>query len=168
MTNIVNNLLATKILFLLVTPFEKTNAFKTGVIDASGNILVPVEKRTQEQNQSYDMLDRIVFSLKRLLAKIPGGSSKLASLTAAYWLIKENLYSNRDITEDELLEVIYQINNGLHLVEEEIEIKLFLEDGEGGIANITGTNVSTDIPLKPLIKKVLKRKKPILTGVTNG
>ena len=76
----------------LVTPFNKTKAFEFGIIDADGN---PLRKKkdleTREEKNSYTVYDRLIFKLKRLMGKIPGGSTRLASYAAALWLIKENV-----------------------------------------------------------------------------
>lgn len=73
----------------LTLPFTKWKAYKTGVIDENGNIIVDKRNRTQEQQKSFLKFDLMVMKLKKLLAKIPGGSSKIASYMAALWLIKE-------------------------------------------------------------------------------
>lgn len=144
-----DNLYAFKVLYMLVTPFNKTEAYKLGVIDENGNVLVKAKDRTLEQKNAYDSLDRIVFSLKRLLGKIPGGSSQIASLAAAYYLIKEHLISgfSEDITEELFRKII---NEDITLVEEQLITEEFLslyEEGEGPIANTTGEKVSTDQPV---------------------
>jgi hypothetical protein len=80
-----------RFLTLLVTPFEKTKAFDLGIIDAQGNRVKSVEVSTGEQKSAYTAFHRLVFNIKRLLAKVPGGSSSLASYAAALYLIKEKL-----------------------------------------------------------------------------
>lgn len=166
MSNSIDNIIAFRILYALVTPFEKTEAYNRGVIDKDGNVLVKIKDQTYEQKQVYDMLDRLVFSLKRLLAKIPGGKSQIASLAAAYYLVKE-AYTNRTTIKIENLDyMMKKINEGISLVEEEITVEDFLkiyEEGEGGaampvntIANRVGTSVSTD---QPVIRVGIKKKK---------
>ena len=74
----------------LVTPFEKTEAFKLGIIDKDGKIL---KKRrdleTTAEKGAYNLSDTLVWNLKKIMGKIPFGKSKLASYAAALWLIKE-------------------------------------------------------------------------------
>lgn len=83
-----------RFLKLLVTPFDKTEAFKAGIIDADG-------KRNKEFNTNrvddreayrshYTAFHRLVFNLKRLMAKVPGGQSVVARYGAALALIKEH------------------------------------------------------------------------------
>jgi hypothetical protein len=74
----------------LVTPFNKWKAYQTGVIDGEGNILIPPKKRTPVQKRSLRMYDVLVMNLKKLLGKVPGGKSRLASYAAAVMLLREN------------------------------------------------------------------------------
>ena len=75
----------------LVTPFEKTKAFELGIIDEKGKLLKrKKDLKTQEEKDSYTLSDRLIWNLKRLLGKIPGGKSRIASYAAALWLIKES------------------------------------------------------------------------------
>ena len=74
----------------LATPFDKWDAFKEGVISAKGDILIKKNKRTQKQKKSFQIFDVMILKLKRLLGKIPGGKTRIASYAAALWLIKED------------------------------------------------------------------------------
>lgn len=78
-----------RFLKLLVTKFEDTNAFKLGIIDENGNRIKSKKLTTSEEKSSYNPFHRLVFNIKKLLAKVPGGGSKLASYAAALFLIKE-------------------------------------------------------------------------------
>ena len=84
----------------LVTPFEKTEAFKLGIIDKDGKIL---KKRrdleTKEEKSAYNLSDTLVWNLKKILGKIPLGKTRLASYAAALYLIKEQ--GNGKILVDE-------------------------------------------------------------------
>jgi hypothetical protein len=79
-----------RFLKLLVTKFEDTNAYKLGIIDESGKRIKSKQVVTSEEKSAYTTFHRLVFSLKRLLEKAPGGSSTLASYAAALFLIKEH------------------------------------------------------------------------------
>lgn len=81
----------------LVTPFEQWDAYKTGLIDKDGKVIVPKNERTQEQNKSYGYFDRLVANLKKLMAKIPGGKTRIASFAAALLLLKEKNLDPDDI-----------------------------------------------------------------------
>ena len=84
----------------LVTPFEKTEAFKLGIIDKDGKILKRRrDLETKEEKAAYNLSDTLVWNLKKILGKIPLGKSKLASYAAALYLIKEQ--GNGKILVDE-------------------------------------------------------------------
>lgn len=156
MSRVVDNLIAFKILYMLVTPFEKTEAYKFGIIDKEGNALKKSKDlKTNAEKDSYTNLDRLVFSLKRLLGKVPGGKSQLASIVAAYWLVKEAYVNRTSVTQQDLQSTIDLIESkGITLVEEEIEIEKFLALMEDGvIANTAGAATATDKPAVRLNKK---------------
>lgn len=82
-----------RFLTLLVTKFEDTEAYKLGIIDEKGYrrkdySLSTVDAREKYANY-YTPFHRLVFNIKKLMAKVPGGSSSLASYAAALYLIKE-------------------------------------------------------------------------------
>ena len=86
----------------LVTPFNKTKAFELGIIDEKGKIL----KRRRdlegdEEKSAYNLSDTLIWNIKKLMGKIPGGKSRLASYAAALYLIKEQ-QDGYKITEEEL------------------------------------------------------------------
>lgn len=156
MTNYIDNLLAFKVMYSLVTPFEKTRAYELGVIDKDGTVLIKIKDQTSEQKESYTLLDRLVFSLKRLLAKLPGGKSQIASLAAAYFLVKESYENKTPINEIRVRDILRIVDSGVILAEEQLLVERFLEqlNEEDGaavtappIANKTGPVVSTDVPV---------------------
>jgi len=77
-----------RFLRLLTTKFEDTSAFKLGLIDKDGNKIK--KPQTSEEKDAYNTFHRLVFNLKKLIAKVPGGKTKLASYASALYLIKEN------------------------------------------------------------------------------
>jgi len=79
-----------RFLTLLVTPFEETNAFKLGIIDENGKRNKNVPLTTSEMKSVYTSFHKLVFNIKKLLAKFPGGSSRIASYAAALYLLKDN------------------------------------------------------------------------------
>jgi len=90
MSRVIDALVAYRVLKLLVTPFNKTKAFALGIIDDKGKVLIKSKqfnksfdssKRVEARN-SYTLLIRFVFNLKRMLSKI-GIRGKLGSATAA-------------------------------------------------------------------------------------
>lgn len=85
----------------LATPFTEWKAYKLGVIDEKGNILIPVKKRNEEQYYSLTYLDIFVRNLKMVLQKVPGMNNKFVTYGAALWLLREDRYAKMDmILED--------------------------------------------------------------------
>jgi len=82
-----------RFLTLLVTPFEKSAAYKAGIIDEKGNknknFNMDLVANREAYRDSYTPFHRLVFNIKKLMAKVPGGSSRIASYAAALYLIKE-------------------------------------------------------------------------------
>ena len=85
-----------RFLKLLTTPFEKTDAFKLGIIDANGHrIKLPkstkpaVELTTSELKNSYTILHKLIFNIKKLFAKVPGLRTKVGTYAAALFLLKD-------------------------------------------------------------------------------
>lgn len=83
-----------RFLKLLVTPFDKTEAFKAGIIDADGNKNKDFTLNSTDDREAYrshyTTFHRLVFNLKRIMAKAPGGQSVVARYGAALALIKEH------------------------------------------------------------------------------
>ena len=94
---------AFRFLKLLVTPFEKTKAFKLGVIDDKGKVLKRAKERTKpDEKAAYTVFHRLVFNLKRLIGKVPGGRSVVARYGAALFLIREHT----KMSDKKMLEMI--------------------------------------------------------------
>ncbi len=81
---------------ILTTPIEKTDAYKLGIIDKNGNRIrkpkstqVAVELNTTEQQNSYTILHKLVFNIKKLFAKVPGLRTKVGTYAAALFLLKD-------------------------------------------------------------------------------
>lgn len=151
----IDQLLAFKILMMLVKPFNETKAFELGIIDETGRLLIrPSEFKTSEQKEAYNILNRLVFNLKRIINRTPGGESKLKNITAAYFLVKENMDCNVDEVELEL-EFNAILRADAVLVEETIDVLRFLRLYEDAPANATGAAVATD---EPVVNRKRKRK----------
>ena len=92
-----------RFLRLLTTPFEKTDAYKLGIIDKKGNrIRKPkstqpaVELATSEQQNSYTILHKLVFNIKKLFSKVPGLRTKVGTYAAALFLLKDTFKEHVD------------------------------------------------------------------------
>ena len=102
---VVDKAIAFRIIKMLIVPFKDTDAYKFGIIDDKGKNLIPYNKlKTTEQRESYDILHRFIFNLKRLLNKVPGGDNYIKNGIAALLLIREQ--PETDVVDEERLEKI--------------------------------------------------------------
>ena len=92
MGRVIDALIAYRVLKILVTPFKRSKAYKLGIIDDKGKVLIKAKQfqksfpsnKQQEAKKSYTLLIRFVFNLKRLLGKVgirgPLGSAAAAAI----------------------------------------------------------------------------------------
>ena len=80
-----------RFLKLLVSPFEKQEAYKLGIIDKKGkNLIKSKNLETEEQRQAYTLLHRLVFNCKKIMSKIPLVRTQIGTYAAALFLLKEH------------------------------------------------------------------------------
>lgn len=118
----------------LTTPFEKTEAYKLGIIDKKGKKIKDPE--TKEEEDSFGYFDRLVFNIKKLIEGMPGGRSKLASYAAALFLIREGI--DREYSQQELIEGIEDAMEDM----DKNTYKEFKDLVEDAPTNATGANVA--------------------------
>jgi hypothetical protein len=154
MSRFVDNVLAYRILSMLVKNFKDTQAYKLGLIDDKGkNIKKP---QTSKEKDAYTYLHKLVFNMKKIINRLPGGESKLKSVVTALFLIKEYYESGSRTTS--LMEDRYKslLEMDVSLLEEEMLVEKFMKDmDEEAPTNATGVAVSTDRPA--IRKKDLKK-----------
>ena len=74
---------------MMVMDWKNWDAYKEGIIDENGKRIREVKLDTDSKRAAYTPFVRLVANIKRLVAKIPGGGSKLGSFASALFLIKE-------------------------------------------------------------------------------
>ena len=136
-----------RFLRLLTTPFEKTDAYKLGIIDKTGNRIrkpkstqVAVELNTTEQQNSYTILHKLVFNIKKLFAKVPGLRTKVSTYAAALFLLKDTFkehVEDPDMFEKEFMKYLKENNIELdnEISEEVIGFGEILPKGEYVLKN---------------------------------
>jgi len=81
---------AIRFLKLLVTPWDKTEAFKLGIVDERGKTIKKgKDLKTPQEKAAYTIFHRLVFNLKRVIQKLPFGKTLVASYASALFLIRE-------------------------------------------------------------------------------
>ena len=92
---------------LLVTPFNKTDAYKLGIIDENGNRIMPPPVnnvrqtkpeplRTTAEKNAYTILHKLVFNVKKIFSKVPGLRTKVGTYAAALFLLKDTFKESVD------------------------------------------------------------------------
>ena len=155
MSQLVDNLIAFRILSMLVTPFEETKAYQLGIIDQKGNPLKKLKDMTWTEKDQYSMLHRMVFRIKRIMEKVPGLGSKLGTLATAYFLVRECVENKRSMVnlEEDYDNLLTKIRReDIILCEELLLVEKFLS--EEVPTNATGSAVSTD---EPIVRKRIKQ-----------
>jgi len=77
-----------RFLRLLTMDYKKTDAFKFGIIDNKGKALrKSADLESTKEKAAYTMLHRMVFKIRRLMEKVPGG--RFVNYAAALFLLKE-------------------------------------------------------------------------------
>jgi len=162
----------------LVTPFNKWEAYKLGIIDEKGNILIKRKDFLKNnQKRAFGVFDQMILNLKKLLAKLPGGSTRLASYASALWLIKEqqrieatNYLTEESVEEDleEALERFLEENGAIIAEAAKREMEEEPVNNVGG-GNIAGLGVGPDGEPGVSKKNQKKHKKRIrdIMGTVN-
>ena len=87
---------------LLTQPFEKTEAYKLGIIDKDGKRNVqpgtnrPTILATSEEKNSYTILHKLIFNIKKIFSKVPGLRTKVGTYAAALFLLKDTFREQVD------------------------------------------------------------------------
>jgi hypothetical protein len=92
---------------LLTTPFDKTEAFKLGIIDENGNRIMPdpvggvrqtkpATLGTTAEKNAYTILHKLIFNIKKIFSKVPGLRTKVGTYAAALFLLKDTFKESVD------------------------------------------------------------------------
>jgi hypothetical protein len=136
---------------LLVTPFEKTDAFRLGIIDEKGSRIMPAPVggvrqtkpeplRTIDEKNAYTILHKLVFNINKIFEKVPGLRTKLGTYAAALFLLKDTFkesVDDSDMFEKEFMKYLkeqgYEIDDSIS--EEVIGFGEVLPKGEYVLVN---------------------------------
>lgn len=127
MGQIADTVIVYQILRKLVTPFIQMPAYHMGIIDEKGDFLRKVSSLSSAEKDVVTPLDILTINLKRLLAKLPGGSTQLASLAAALYLVR----AHGKVNESNIIDTLFTL---------EEDFKKYLD--EDAPANATGAAIA--------------------------
>jgi len=152
---------------LLVTPFDKTEAFKLGIIDEKGKrSKIPGTNKatslaTIKEKNAYTVLHKLVFNIKKIFEKVPGLRTKLGTYAAALFLLKDTFRESVDpkMFEREFLNYIKENNIEIDdTISEEVELEgellpkgeyelindiVFDEEDENALPAVAGDKLET-------------------------
>ena len=156
----------------LVIPFKNTRAYELGIIDEKGKVLKKRSSlKTRDEREAYTLSDTLIFNLKKILAKVPGGSSKFATFAAALFLLKEEktaqIYYDSTYLEEKFLNFLEEqklYNDEIDvLMEETINEYGEIEELSAGTGMIAGIGVGPDGE-PPGITHAQKKKRKKFAG----
>jgi len=149
---------------LLVTPFDKTEAYKLGIIDAKGNRVMPPPINgirqtkpeplsTTEEKNAYTILHKLVFNIKKIFDKVPGLRTRLGTYAAALFLLKDTFkesVDDPDVFEREFMKYLkeqgYEIDDTI--MEEVVGFGEVLPKGEYTLVNDILNNEEEELTAK--------------------
>jgi len=122
-----------RVVKLLVTPFEKQEAFKYGIIDKDGKVLRKYRtlKGTKEK-QSYTVLHRFIFNLKRILKRV-GLGGKLGTFAVALGLLlreDKRYVEHKSLIESAVITYLKDTKQFIDLLKEEGNVPDYIVNEE--------------------------------------
>jgi len=134
---------AIRFLKLLVTPWDKTEAFKLGIVDERGKTIKKgKDLKTPQEKAAYTIFHRLVFNLKRVIQKLPFGKTLVASYASALFLIREETGMSDDQIKKTLEKFLEEP------IEEEITENTWFQSTEDKL--MPGTYVLVNNILSPI------------------
>tara|TARA_Y200000002_G_scaffold118510_1_gene97015 strand:+ start:163 stop:636 length:474 start_codon:yes stop_codon:yes gene_type:complete len=124
MSRAIDLLITYKVIRTLVTPFDRMEAFKRGIIDKDGKVLIKMRDVKGGDRKHYTILHRFVFNLKKILKKVGLGSRLGSFAVALALLIKEDksYINHKDAIESAVVTYLKEQNLYDEILKESQEI----------------------------------------------
>ena len=155
MAQVVDLFLVYQFIKRLSTPFEETKAYELGLIDEKGKRLKKASTRDEKNAMTY--YDRLIFNLKRLIAKA-GIQSRFVTFAAALFLLKEEqsgIKRNEEVTEKELM--LFKEQN-MSTIKDLVELTEEAPANAVGTGNIAGAGPGEDPPISMRVLRKHRNK----------
>jgi len=130
---IVDAVLTYQFIKKLITPFNKMPAYALQLIDENGNFLKRRNNYTSQEKKALGLFDIMVINLKKLIAKVPFGKTRIATLAAAMLLLRST-----PLKEDVMTDTLFSLEEDFNNTMNELEL---LEDA--GPTNVVGNIAGT-------------------------
>lgn len=137
---------AFRVVKILFQDWKETDAYKLGLIDENGKKIR--SPSTLEERAAYNPFISLVFNIKRLMNKVPGGKTKIAAIATSYLLLRESIPTDKKVL-DEAMDAYFK------------DINLLDEDA----AVVTTAAIADGSYTKPLMLGPIRRKPPVDVGV---
>lgn len=115
--NVVDTVIVFRILKMMTRKWEEMDAYKFGLIDDNGKRIKSKKPKTSEEKNSFTLLHRLVFNLKRVLELLPFGRTRLASYAASLALLKEHFNIDGESLERHFYQYLKENDLVLDLLE---------------------------------------------------
>lgn len=116
----------------LVTPFNKMEAYRRGLIDEDGNFLRKRSEFNSDDRKALGLFDVAVINLKKILAKLPAGQTRLGTIAAAMYLLRSEPKRLKEDLDTEDMTIIEEDFNQILAELESLEL-----DEDGAPTNVT-------------------------------
>ena len=123
----------------LTTPFNKMPAYALNLIDDKGNFLKSRKKMTNAEKKVIGIFDVMIINLKKLIAKIPGGGSRIGTIAATMILLRTKSI-NENYEFEDLEEIFNDTLSELISLEEDSSAAI----NTAGSGDIAGIGVPTN------------------------
>lgn len=147
MPSLLNTYMVYQFVRKLVTPFTQMPAYHLGLIDEKGDFIKTPE--TQEEMNAATPFDILVINLKRLLGRLPGGNTRLASFAAALYLLKQH----KSVNEENLQLRLENLHHDFEICRIEAD-QMITEDAP---VNATGPAIAGTVPPTVVTNKARKK-----------
>ena len=127
---IVDAILTYQFIKKLITPFNKMPAYALQLIDENGNFLKSRNNYTSQEKKALGLFDIMVINLKKLIAKVPFGKTRIATLAAAMLLLRST-----PLKEDVMTDTLFSLEEDFNNTMSELEL---LEDASAPVNAIAG------------------------------
>lgn len=114
---VVDTVIVFRILKMMTKKWSEMDAYKFGLIDDNGKRIKSKKPKTSEEKNSFTLLHRLVFNLKRVLELLPFGRTRLASYAASLALLKEHFNIDGESLERHFYQYLKENDLVLDLLE---------------------------------------------------
>src|SRR5210317_2336231 len=129
---------------LLTTAFEKSDAYKMGIIDEKGQ-RTDKKLTTSAEKNAYTVLHKLVFNIKKIFEKVPGLRTKLGTYAAALFLLKDTFKEHIEDPQVFVKEFLKYLKENNIEIDNSITEEVSLENGKlpKGIYKLTNDVIAT-------------------------